>query len=238
LRAAEIGGARIWCSDRRGGASTGPYATCNVGDHVGDDPAAVAENRARIAAAAGLRPPSEWIWLHQVHGAVVHVADEPSEDVPNADAAVTSVPGLPFVVVTADCAPLVLACEDAIGVIHAGHRGLLAGVIERGAAQLGAMGLGPVRAFLGPCIRPDQYEFGADDLARLVDHFGGDVASSTSDGRPSFDIPSAVRIALMRAGVAPEDISDSGVCTASSTDNFSYRRDGTTGRQATIAVLM
>jgi purine-nucleoside/S-methyl-5'-thioadenosine phosphorylase / adenosine deaminase len=238
LLEAEAGAARIWCSDRRGGASTGPCRSCNIGDHVGDDPAAVAENRARVAAAAGLRPPSEWVWLDQVHGAVVHVADGVPEDVPAADAAVTSTPGLPLVVVTADCAPVVIACDDAIGVVHAGHRGLLAGVVERAVTQLGAMGLGPVRAFLGPCVRPAQYEFGADDLAGLVDHFGTEVASTTSDGRPAFDIPTAVRIALLRAGVAPDDISDSDICTASSTDMFSYRRDGTTGRQATIAVLM
>ncbi len=238
LSTADAGAARIWCSDRRGGVSTGPYRTCNLGDHVGDEPGAVAENRARVAAAAGLRAPTEWVWLDQVHGAVVHVTDGVPEAVPAADAAVTSTPGLPLVVVTADCAPVVIACDDAIGVVHAGHRGLLAGVVERAVTQLGAMGFGPVRAFVGPCIRPAHYEFGADDLAGLVDHFGTEVASTTSDGRPAFDIPTAVRVALVRAGVAPDDISDSGVCTASSTDTFSYRRDGTTGRQATIAVLM
>jgi purine-nucleoside/S-methyl-5'-thioadenosine phosphorylase / adenosine deaminase len=233
-----VGAARIWCSDRRGGVSIGPYGTCNVGDHVGDDPAAVGENRARIAAAAGLRRPDAWIWLDQVHGAVVHLAAEPVDDTPEADAAVTSTPGLPLVVVTADCAPVVIACDDAIGVVHAGHRGLRAGVIERAVTQLRAMGLGSIRAFLGPCIRPARYEFGAEDLAALVDHFGDDVASTTSDGRPAFDIPAAVRIALVRAGVEPDDVEDSGVCTASSPELFSYRRDGTTGRQATIAVLM
>jgi polyphenol oxidase len=196
----------------------------------------VAANRARTAHAAGLVAPSGWVWLEQVHGVHVHVAAGPTgAQPPEADAAVTATPGLPLAVVTADCAPVALTCDDAIGVVHAGHRGLEHGVIEAAVAALRKIGSGPVRAYLGPCIRPERYEFGAADLARLVARFGPGVEGRTLAGRPALDVPAAVRIALGRCGV--EAFDDSGVCTAGSGDHFSYRRDGVTGRQATIAVL-
>jgi hypothetical protein len=231
-----LGPAQVWCTDRRGGVSAGPYESANVGDHVADDPHAVAANRARIAAAAGLVAPARWVWLDQVHGVHVHVASEPTgAQPPEADAAVTATRGLPLAVVTADCAPVALSCDDAIGVVHAGHRGLEHGVVEAAVAKLREIGSGPVRAYLGPCIRPERYEFGAADLARLVAHFGPGVEGRTHEGRPALDVPAAVRIALERCGV--EAVDDSGVCTAGSADHFSYRRDGVTGRQATIALL-
>jgi copper oxidase (laccase) domain-containing protein len=92
-----------------------------------------------------------------------------------------------------------------------------------------------VRAHLGPCIRPARYEFGTADLDRLVARFGPNVEGRTHDGRPAFDVPAAVRAALSASGV--EDLDDCGVCTAASAAHFSYRRDGVTGRQATIVVL-
>jgi copper oxidase (laccase) domain-containing protein len=97
------------------------------------------------------------------------------------------------------------------------------------------IGSGPVRAYLGPCIRPARYEFGTADLDRLVARFGPNVEGRTHDGRPAFDVPAAVRAALSACGV--EDLDDCGVCTAASAAHFSYRRDGVTGRQATIVVL-
>jgi YfiH family protein len=216
--------------------SVAPYDTANVGDHVGDDPDAVAANRGRIAEAAGLVEPKRWVWLRQVHGVRVHVASEPTGPVaPEADAAVTATRRLPLAILEADCAPIALACDDAIGVVHAGHRGLAHGVIEAAVAALRELGRGPVRAFLGPCIRPARYEFGPDDLARLVDRFGPRVEGRTRDNRPAFDVPTAVRIALEQCGV--EDFDDANICTADSDRHFSFRRDGVTGRQATIAVL-
>jgi len=92
-----------------------------------------------------------------------------------------------------------------------------------------------VHAYLGPCIRPNRYEFGDADLARLVARLGPEVAGRTAGGRPALDIPAAVRAALRNAGV--DAFADGGVCTASSAAHFSYRRDGVTGRQATIVVL-
>jgi YfiH family protein len=228
LLATTVGGASVWCSNRTQG---------NVGDHVGDDPAMVAAAREAVARDAGLPPEREWVWLRQVHGSLVHDAERPTIAglPPEADAAVTTTRGLPLAVVTADCAPLVVANDDALGVVHAGHRGLANGVVEAAITQVRAHGHGEVRAFLGPCIRPARYEFGLDDLAVLVDRLGAGVVGETRDGRPALDIPAAIATILERAGV--EAFEDCGICTADSAEYFSYRRDRDTGRQVTVAVL-
>lgn len=227
LLEARVGGARAWCTGRAQG---------NVGDHVGDVPSVVARNRAALAARIGSPETRGWVWVRQVHGAGVHVATGPGPDpAPVADAIVTGVRGLPLAVVTADCAPLVVACDDAVGVVHAGYRGLAAGAIEAAIASLRDIGTGTVHAFLGPCIRAPRYEFGPDDLARLVAQFGPGVEGRTHDGKPALDIPAAIRVVLERSGVG--ELDDCGACTAESDEYFSYRRDGDTGRQATIVVL-
>jgi YfiH family protein len=173
--------------------------------------------------------------MEQVHGAAVAVVDAPRSSAPVADALVTATPDFPLAVVTADCAPIAIACKGAVGVVHAGHRGLLAGVIERAVDTLRTLCAGDVRAVLGPCIRAPRYEFGEHDLASLIDAFGPTVSSRTEWGTPALDIAAAVRIALTRAGV--DQFDDTQLCTSASSNYFSYRRDGVTGRQATIAVL-
>jgi YfiH family protein len=230
-------GASVVFTDRHGGASRGPYAGANLADHVGDAPEAVGENRRRLAAKLGrvAHDPARWVWLAQEHGATVVVADGPGPaEPPVADAAVSARPGLPLVVLTADCAPIALASPHGVGVVHAGWRGLERGVVGRAVAALRALADGPIRAALGPCIRPERYEFGAEPLGRLVERFGSEVAGRTLDGRPALDLPAAVRCALREAGV--EELHDVGICTAASGDHFSHRRDGVTGRQAAIVV--
>jgi YfiH family protein len=216
--------------------SRAPYATLNLADHVDDDAAAVAENRARAAAVIDGTPsdPSGWVWLRQVHGRDVVTVDEPPAVVPVADAAVTARPGLPLVVLTADCAPVALVAPEAVGVVHAGWPGLEQGVLGAAVDALRNLSPGPVRAVLGPCVHPARYEFGADHLARLVERLGPAVAGRTADGAPAFDIPAAVRVSLARAGV--DDLDDVGICTSASPDHFSHRRDGVTGRQAVVVV--
>jgi len=223
-------------TDRHGGVSVAPYDSANLGDHVGDDPTAVAENRRVAARRTPFTPdePDAWVWLRQVHGDTVVTVDRVPSSPPEADAAVTAEPGLPLVVLTADCAPIALVASEAVGVVHAGWPGLEAGVIEAAVGALRALSPGPVRAVLGPCILPARYEFGSDLLARLVDRFGPDVAGVTAAGTPALDIPTAVRISMRRVGV--DEFDDVGVCTAASPDLFSYRRDGTTGRQALVVV--
>jgi YfiH family protein len=218
--------------------SAAPYASANLGDHVGDDPAAVASNRNRLASrfAAGPVPddPAAWVWLRQVHGATVVDVDEPPARPPEADASVTTTLGVPLVVLTADCAPIALAGPGGVAAIHAGWPGLEAGVIGAAVAALRAHTGDPIHAVLGPCVHAGRYEFGADLLDRLVARLGPDVARHTDDGRPALDIPAAVRGELERAGV--DTVADVGVCTSASPDHFSHRRDGVTGRQALVVV--
>ncbi|HEX5614160.1 MAG TPA: polyphenol oxidase family protein [Acidimicrobiia bacterium] len=240
---AGVGSAVAVFGDRHGGVSVAPFASRNVGDHVGDDPDAVAENRRRFAAAAlgvgaGAVEPRTWTWLAQVHGAAVHTAEEAPHagaPVPCADAAVTSRRGHVVAVVTADCAPIALLTDETVGIVHAGHRGLLAGVVERAVQEVRAQTAAPITAVIGPCIHPDRYEFGVDDLAPFVARFGVGVAAVTADGRPALDLRAGVRGALRDVGVAAID--DVGICTAASSDHFSHRRDGVTGRQASIAMV-
>jgi polyphenol oxidase len=221
-------------TDRHGGVSRGRYASANLAHHVGDDPAAVGENRRRAARRFGLPDDDTWVHVRQVHGAVVVRADHAGAGEPDADAVVTTAQHLPLVILTADCAPVALVAEGAAAAVHAGWAGLEQGVIERSVDALRAVAAGPVRAVLGPCIHPRRYEFGPELLDRLVARFGAGVASRTESGGPAFDIPAAVRAALHEAGV--DELDDVGVCTAESVDYFSYRRDGVTGRQAMLVV--
>ena len=167
----------------------------------------------------------------------MHVASEPTGAVPpEADAAVTATRGLPLAILTADCAPVALACDDAIGVVHAGHRGLEHGVIEAAVAALREIGSGPVR--LSRAVHParaPQFRSRRPRPARRP------LRSRKSKAAP-LRRPPGVRRADRRAYLALEQCAvgafgDANVCTADSPGHFSYRRDGVSGRQATIAVL-
>lgn len=246
----------LW-SDRRGGVSEGRYATLNLGDHVGDSEAAVAENRRRLAIAArsavvaatgspgsraGGASPLPLAFLRQVHGSAVHVVASHDDlrgpgGPPEADAAVTAVPGVGVVALTADCVPVALACDGAVGVVHAGWQGLLGGVVEEAVGALRSLGAGRVKALVGPCVHARHYEFGAADLDSVAARLGPVVIARTGEGAPALDLPAAAKAALARAGVDGSEVEDLDVCTAASEHHFSHRRDGVTGRQALVAVL-
>ncbi len=171
-----------------------------------------------------------------MHGAtVVDAVGDPRARPPDADAAVTTEAGQVLVVLTADCGPLVLASPDAVAVVHVGWLGLTRGVIEAAAARLRAVGPGPVAAALGPCVHPAHYEFGVEDLDRVASRYGDAVRGRTTAGAPALDLPAGIRVAL--AGVGIDDLHDVDVCTFTSPDHYSHRRDGRTGRQAVVAVL-
>jgi YfiH family protein len=154
-----------------------------------------------------------------------------------ADAAVTSALGAPVAVHTADCVPLVLLADEAVGVAHAGWRGLLSGVVEATVAALGDLGCDPVRirAVIGPSVRPECYEFGATDLDRVAAVYGDVTRGRTSWGTPALDVPAGVRVALGRSGVTTVD--DDGACTGCDRRWFSHRIRSDAGRQAGVAWL-
>ncbi|MCX8133816.1 MAG: peptidoglycan editing factor PgeF [Roseococcus sp.] len=157
---------------RRGGVSAGAYASLNCGPRSGDDPAHVAENRARAARALGAAP-ERLVGLRQVHGAVVVEADPLQATPPEADALVTDRPGLALGIVTADCAPVLLADAEAgvIGAAHAGWRGAVAGVLEATVAAMERLGARRARiaAVIGPCIAQASYEVRQDLRAAVGD---------------------------------------------------------------------
>lgn len=230
-------------STRRGGVSSGSWSSLNLGGACGDDPAHVATNRQRFAAALG----TPAVWLRQVHGTAVLRLDRTSHqaELPPADAAWTTEPGLACAVLVADCLPVLFAARDgsAVAAAHAGWRGLAAGVLE---ATLLALRQGTgvqaseIQVWLGPCIGPQAFEVGADVLAGFgcspSDADPGSFAyRAHADGTDRWlaNLPHLARLRLLRAGVSADAISASGRCTFSEpSDFFSFRRDGVTGRLA------
>ena len=188
------------------------------------------------AASRGLpAAPQPWTWLHQVHGPDVVTVTRPGQHAGvDADAAVTATPGCAVAVRTADCAPVVLVADGAVGVVHAGWRGLAAGVVEAAVAALRSLDAGSVvRAHLGPCIRPGCYEFDGPELDVLVDRFGAGVRGSTTWGTPALDLPHLVREALGAAGV--DELADDAGCTACDRRWYSHRARQEVERFATVA---
>lgn len=234
-------------TDRHGGVSELPYDSLNLGRFTADDPRRVEQNwdvAAGLIAVAGLPVPQGALgvsWLHQVHGAVVHEVSAASVAGAEGDALVTARTGSVLAVSMADCAPIALLGRGVVAAVHAGWRGLAEGVVSEAVSRLreiegrGSGRSGRVRAVLGPCIHVDKYDFGAEDLARMVERFGPTVAGRTADGNPAFDLPAAVHAELGRVGVA--EVIDVDLCTASSPDHFSHRRDAPTGRQAMFVAL-
>lgn len=223
---------RALTTTRRGGISLPPFDSLNLGDHVGDDPAAVAENRRRLVTELGL--PGEPRWLIQVHGTCSADAASVSRGC-EADASYTDQPEVVCAVLTADCLPLLLCDRKGrqVAAVHAGWRGLLNGVIEQTITALGAGD--ELLAWLGPAIGPAAFEVGEEVReAFLADDSAADTAFAPSpNGRWLADIYALARWRLQRAGVA--SVSGGEHCTYSEAERFySYRRDGRTGRMASL----
>ncbi|MFA7097492.1 MAG: peptidoglycan editing factor PgeF [Gammaproteobacteria bacterium] len=224
------------CTTREGGVSRAPYGTLNLGDHVGDDPAAVAENRARLVRALGL--PEMPRWLNQVHGcAAVNVAEAPPGC--SADVAYTDRPGIVCAVLTADCLPVLLCDRQGtrVAAIHAGWRGLAAGAIEAGVRALG-VSRKEILAWLGPAIGPQAFEVGAEVRKVFVGHdpLAARAFRPAPGGRWLADLHVLAQQRLAECGVTA--VYGDRWCTYSEPARFfSYRRDGATGRMATIIWL-
>jgi YfiH family protein len=216
----DLPGGTALFTTRRGGVSEGPYASLNLGLTTGfaggaaaDDPARVRANRERVRALTGAGRLAQG---RQVHGARV-VVD--AAGVEEADGQVSTQRGVAPIVLVADCLPVALVAPDAVAMLHAGWRGLAAGVLEAGVRALGA---GPLAAGIGPGIGPCCYEV------------GDDVRAVFATGEPTLDLKAIARARLEAVGV--REVHDCGLCTACDAERFfSHRRDGgLTGRQAGV----
>ncbi len=210
-------------ADRRGGVSRPPYDSLNLAARVADEPAHVAENRRRVAAAVGYQPDALAL-TRQVHGTeVLHVTAGGLRG--RADGLRATRPGPVLAILTADCAPVVVANDDSIAVLHAGWRGLAAGIVERGVQEIGGASV----AWVGPSIRACCYEVGSE----VIDAFEAS-GLPTTEGRVDTAVTAAA--ALADAGVT--ELSVAPQCTSCDPHYFSHRRDGITGRQGAFAALL
>jgi polyphenol oxidase len=239
---------RAVCTTREGGVSRPPYDSLNLGDHVGDDPAAVARNRSVFAQALGARP----VYLRQVHGLqAVQLSAEPAQAI-EADACVTTMPRLACTIMVADCLPLLLTTDDgrAVGAAHAGWRGLAGegglGIVEAAWCRLRQVAEldhpGKVLAWLGPCIGPAAFEVGAEVKAAFeaADPAAGSLFAAHAPGKWLADLPGLARRRLAALGitrVCGNDGSDAWCTVANASRFFSHRRDRLSGRFAAAVWL-
>ena len=219
---------------RAGGVSAPPFDTFNLGDHVGDDPAAVAANRARLAGAIGLA--DRVVWMNQVHGDRVEVVDEPRDSaVDDTDALVTSTPRLALAVVTADCVPVLMADDRAgvIAAVHAGRVGAQRGVVTRTVETMLGLGaqVGDISVLLGPAVSGRNYEVPAA-MADEVEAALPGSRTTTAAGTPGLDLRSGIACQLRKLGVTSIDIDPR--CTVADPSLFSHRRGAPTGRLAAL----
>ena len=227
---------RALITTRSGGVSQGIYDSMNLGDHVGDEAASVAQNRALLR----IHLPAQPKWLQQVHGIAVANADTLS-DVAQADASIAQRAGTVCTVLTADCLPVLLCDENAtaVGAAHAGWRGLAAGVIE---ATVAAMRTDPAHlmAYLGPAIGPRAFEVGEEVRQTFIaaDPAAAQafVLSAKDSTKWLADIYQLAGLRLKKIGV--QRVYGGDFCTYSdATRLYSYRRDGATGRMASLIWL-
>lgn len=234
--AIELPGARALFTTRHGGVSIGPFATLNLGRLTADEPEAVQRNRARVQEQASGR----LAMIRQVHGTHVrrigHGASGPDvtgadQQLEEADGQATAVAGVAPMVLVADCLPVVVAGAGAVAVLHAGWRGLAAGIVEEGIRAVRELGAsGPLEAAIGPGAGPCCYEV-SEQVHELFSGYGERARHDNN-----LDLKAVAREQL--EGMGARAVHDVGLCTICCADFFSHRRDrGVTGRQAGIAWL-
>jgi hypothetical protein len=220
---------------RAGGISAPPFDTFNLGDHVGDAPAAVAANRARLAAAIGLGA-DRVVWMNQIHGDRVEVVDEPRPaPVDDTDALVTSAPRLALAVVTADCVPVLLgdARAGVVGAVHAGRVGAQRGVVARAVETMLRLGahVEDISVLLGPAVSGRNYEVPAA-MADAVEAALPGSRTTTGNGTPGLDLRAGIACQLRDLGITSIDADPR--CTVADPALFSHRRRAPTGRLASL----
>ena len=220
---------------RAGGVSAAPYDTFNLGDHVGDDPQAVAANRKRLAAAIGLHE-DRLIWMNQVHGDRVAVVEGPRDTpVDDSDALVTTTPRLALAVITADCVPVLMADARAgvVAAVHAGRVGAHRGVVGRTVAAMLAAGahVEDVSVLLGPAVSGPNYEV-PDEMAAEVEAALPGSRTTSVRGTTALDLRAGIARQLRDLGINAIDADPR--CTVADPTLFSHRRDAPTGRLASL----
>jgi hypothetical protein len=220
-------------TDRAGGVGAPPYDSRNLGGGVGDDPAAVRENRAKTAAELGVDA-GRVVFMRQVHGAQVRYVTEPFEaPAPGLDAIFTDRPGVPLAVLVADCAPVLVTDPVAglVGAAHSGRPGTAAGVVPALVRAMAERGARPARmvALIGPAACGRCYEVPAEMRAAVAAALP-EAWSTTREGTPALDLRAGIAAQLAAAGVP--DVRHDARCTIESPELYSYRRDGRTGRFA------
>ena len=220
---------------RAGGISAPPFDTFNLGDHVGDDPAAVAANRARLADAIGLGA-DRVVWMNQVHGDRVELVDEPqNRPFDDTDALVTNATRLALAVVTADCVPVLMgdARAGVIGAVHAGRVGAQRGVVARAVEAMLSLGahVEDLSVLLGPAVSGANYEVPAA-MADEVEAALPGSRTTTSAGTPGLDLRAGIACQLRGLGVTSIDADPR--CTVADPSLFSHRRGAPTGRLASL----
>ena len=228
----DLGGARVLFTTRRGGFSSGPYESLNLGKLTADRPEDVARNRESLEEKVG----AALAHIRQVHGTDVRrITERPNGtgELPLFDGQATALPGVAPMVLTADCLPVAVAGDGVVAMLHAGWRGLVGGIVAEGIAAVRELGAsGPLVAAIGPGAGPCCYEVGEDIHAEFAAR-----ELDIRNGR-NLDLKAIARAELGRAGV--EVVHDVGLCTICSDPTlwFSHRRDGgVTGRQAGVAWL-
>jgi polyphenol oxidase len=219
---------------RAGGASVPPFDTFNLGDHVGDDPAAVAANRARLTAAIGLGDDGI-VWMNQVHSDRVEAVSGPCDAIDDCDGLVTATPRLALAVVTADCVPVLMSDARAgvVAAVHAGRVGAQKGIVKRAVEAMVAHGahVEDVSVLLGPAVSGRNYEV-PDAMAAQVEAAVPGSRTTTTRGTAGLDLRSGIARQLTELGVTAIAVDPR--CTVEDANLFSHRRGAPTGRLASL----
>lgn len=232
---------RAISTTRAGGVSARPWNSLNLGVHVEDNPEHVQENRRRLAESTGLHR-SQIGWLNQVHGTeVVELAPNNVGQTTKADASYTRHPGIACAILTADCLPVILADRKGtvVGAAHCGWRSLCGGVVEKLVSEM-AVAPETLQAWLGPAIGPERFEVGPEVRDAFLNHDPEPAHAFKDEGaRPGHFMADIYALATLRLNhLGVYNVTGGGLCTVQNPDRFfSYRRDGRTGRMATLVWL-
>lgn len=215
-------------TDRRAGASTAPYESFNLAQHVGDDCAAVTDNRKSLSKITG---PVQF--MNQIHSDSIVIVESISEIDPTCDALITIVPGLAVAVLVADCIPLLLSSDSVVAAVHVGRKGLTHSIALKVINEMRRLGADAIHAQLGPSICGQCYEV-PREMAEDVGRTHPMAAAFTRESTPALDLPRALIADLVSVGITYETTA---LCTRENENYFSYRRQKITGRNAGVIWL-